>query len=106
MSSLEETPSEPVVLGSLQGCVVSGDDDVAVSIEIACGHIIVHVSYAMLVSLFSTSELYPMSLGFFDWVACKCSLEIGISIEIAPSLFVINSSSEHEVVTLVLYLLA
>lgn len=102
VSSLEETPSEPVILGSLLGCAVWSYDDITVSSEIALSHFIVHVDHAVLVSLLSVSELLPVSLGSFDFVSCQSLLEIGISIEIALSFLVVNMSLEHIVVTLFL----
>lgn len=63
MPIFEETPSEPMLFGGLNWSLVFNWDNIAVPIEVALGHIIVHVWHAVLISLFFMTELLPMLLG-------------------------------------------
>ena len=101
VSSLEEAPSDPVRLGSLNGGLVLASHDVAVSIQVALSHLIVHVWHAMLVSLFFVTELSPVSLrSLYHVFTLKSSLEVWVPIKIALTFFVINMFLIHEVISL------
>lgn len=66
VSSLEVSPSEPVLLSGLICSLVLNCLDIIISIEIACSHFVVHISHAVLVSLFFMTELLPMLLYLFN----------------------------------------
>ena len=91
ISSLEESPSEVVLLCGLNCCLVLNSFDIIISIEITLSHIIVHIRHAVLVSLFLMTELLPMLLCLGNWVAVlESSLQVWISIQVAISLVVID----------------
>ena len=105
MSSLKVTPSEPVLFGGLLWSLVFLFGYITVSVEIALSHFIVHISHAVLISLFFVSELSPVSHGCIDWVSFfESGLKVWISLKIALSLFLIDLFTEHEVITLMLYI--
>ena len=91
VSSLEESPSEEVLFGGFNCCLVLNRLDIIISIEIALSHVVVHIRHAVLVSLFLMTELLPMLLCLGNWVSIlESSLQVWISIQVAISLVVIN----------------
>jgi len=91
VSSLEESPSEPVLFGGLNCGLVLNSLNIIISIQIALSHFIIHFSHAVLVSLFFMTELLPMLLCLGNWVSVlESSLQVWVSVQVAFSLVVIN----------------
>lgn len=107
ISSFEVTPSEPVLLCGLLRGLVLNSLDITVPIEIALGHVVVHLSHAVLVSLLFMTKLLPVLLGLSNWVSIfEGSLEVWISSKVAFSLVIINMLLEQEVVSLLLHIVS